>query len=47
MLHGFATLEAAGGFQIDTDVHDSFTWMINFIDRGLQATSATRSALAR
>lgn len=47
MLHGFATLEAAGGFQIDTDVDDSFTWMINFIDRGLQATSATRSALAR
>jgi AcrR family transcriptional regulator len=49
MLHGFATLEVAGGFQIDTDVDDSFTWMINFIDHGLQATTATRtrSALAR
>ena len=35
-LHGFATLEAAGGFQIDTDVDDSFTWMIAFIDHGLQ-----------
>jgi len=23
MLHGFATLEAAGGFQIDTSVDDS------------------------
>jgi len=38
ILHGFATLEAADGFQIDTDVDDSFTWMINFIDHGLQAT---------
>src|SRR5450631_1589912 len=41
MLHGFATLEAAGGFQIDTSVDDSFSWMINFIDHGLQATTAT------
>jgi Tetracyclin repressor-like, C-terminal domain len=41
MLHGFATLEAAGGFQIDTPADDSFTWMINFIDRGLQATTAS------
>ena len=41
MLHGFATLEAAGGFQIDTSVDDSFIWMINFIDHGLQATTAT------
>src|ERR1700684_4425619 len=49
MLHGFATLEAAGGFQIDTSVDDSFTWMINFIDHGLQTTTANRtgSALAR
>jgi|SRR5664280_1062092 len=49
ILHGFATLEVAGGFQIDMDVDDSFTWMINFIDHGLQATTATRtrSALAR
>ncbi len=41
MLHGFATLEAAGGFQIDTSVDDSFTWVINFIDRGLKAATAT------
>jgi AcrR family transcriptional regulator len=39
ILHGFATLEAADGFQIDTDVDDSFTWMINFIDHGLRATA--------
>jgi AcrR family transcriptional regulator len=41
ILHGFATLEAAGGFQIDADVDDSFTWMISFIDHGLQAVTAT------
>ncbi|WP_329018617.1 TetR/AcrR family transcriptional regulator [Micromonospora rifamycinica] len=35
VLHGFSTLEAAGGFQIDASVDDSFTWMINFLDRGL------------
>ena len=38
VLHGFATLEAAGGFQIDTDVDDSFTWMVDFIDHGLRST---------
>jgi AcrR family transcriptional regulator len=48
ILHGFATLEAADGFQIDTDVDDSFTWMINFIDNGLQATTTARTrTLAR
>ena len=36
ILHGFATLEAAGGFRLDAEVDDSFTWMITFIDRGLQ-----------
>ena len=40
MLHGFATLEATGGFQIDADVDDSFTWMVNFIDHGLRASTA-------
>ena len=47
MLHGFSTLEAAGGFQIDTDIDDSFTWMITFIDQGLQATKTTRTRSAR
>lgn len=37
MLHGFATLEAANGFQIDVGVDDSFTWMIDFIDHGLRS----------
>jgi AcrR family transcriptional regulator len=38
LMHGFATLEAEGGFQLGTDVDDSFTWLISFIDHGLQAT---------
>jgi AcrR family transcriptional regulator len=41
VLHGYASLEAAGGFQHSTDVDDSFTWMITFVDRGLQAITAT------
>ena len=47
MLHGFSTLEVAGGFQIDTDIDDSFIWMITFIDQGLQATKTTRTRSAR
>jgi AcrR family transcriptional regulator len=39
MLHGFATVEVAGGFQIAVDVDESFAWMIDFIDRGLLATT--------
>jgi AcrR family transcriptional regulator len=35
MLHGFATLEVDGGFRFDTDVDDSFTWMVDLVDRGL------------
>ncbi len=37
MLHGFATLEAAGGFAFDTDIDESFTWMVELIDQGLQS----------
>lgn len=36
VLHGFAQLEASGGFQLSTDVNDSFDWMVDFIDRGLR-----------
>lgn len=37
-LHGFATLEAANGFQMNTDIDDSFAWMVSFIDGGLRAS---------
>ncbi len=39
IIHGFTT-EASGGFRIDTDVDDSFAWMVNFVDHGLQASTA-------
>ncbi len=39
MFHGFATLEVEGGFRYDTDVDESFTWMVNLIDHGLRSAS--------
>ena len=39
LFHGFATLEVEGGFRFDTDIDDSFTWMVNLVDRGLQAAN--------
>jgi AcrR family transcriptional regulator len=36
-LHGFATLEASGGFQINADIDASFTWMIDSIDHALRS----------
>lgn len=47
VLHGFSTLEAAGGFQIDASVDDSFSWMIDFLDHGLHAITTSGRALAR
>lgn len=40
LFHGFTVLEAAGGFQMRTDVDDSFEWLIDFVDRGLRNLSA-------
>ncbi|MFG1926500.1 TetR/AcrR family transcriptional regulator [Cryptosporangium sp. NPDC048952] len=37
LLHGFAVLEAAGGFQLDTDLDESFAWLVDFLDRGLRS----------
>jgi len=45
LLHGFAVLEAAGGFQMDTDVNDSFTWLVGFLHHGLQAASGEHPRL--
>jgi hypothetical protein len=43
-LHGFATLESDGGFRFDTDVDESFTWMVNLIERGLHQAQGPRRA---
>lgn len=37
VLHGFATLEVTGGFRLDTDVDESFAWIITLVDRGLSS----------
>jgi len=40
VLHGFATLEAAGGFRVDAPVDASFAWTISFLDHGLRAIAS-------
>lgn len=42
MLHGFANLEAESGFRFTTDIDDSFTWMVQLIDRGLRSSGGVR-----
>ncbi|MEU7974488.1 WHG domain-containing protein [Micromonospora sp. NPDC049089] len=46
VLHGFATLEVAGGFQIDASVDESFSWLVSFIDQGLRAGAVSGSDVA-
>lgn len=37
VFHGFATIQAANGFQWTGDPETSFDWMIDFLDRGLSS----------
>ncbi|MDF6019787.1 TetR/AcrR family transcriptional regulator [Streptomyces sp. JH34] len=39
LFHGFATLQAGGGFQWSADIDESFEWLIDFADRGLRSVS--------
>ncbi len=39
-FHGFATLQAADGFQWATDIDDSYEWLITLLDRGLRYAPA-------
>ena len=41
VFHGFATLEADGGFQFSTTVDDSFDWLVDLVHRGLVAAGGT------
>jgi len=45
LFHGFAVLEGAGGFQMDTDVDESFAWLVAFLHRGLQSAQHGTSAV--
>ena len=40
IFHGFATMEAAGGFQWSTGTDESFDWLIDLVDRGLRSSAA-------
>jgi AcrR family transcriptional regulator len=44
VFHGFATLQATGGFQWAADVDESFEWLVDLVDRGLRATATDRTA---
>ncbi len=37
LIHGFLTLEADGAFQLETDIEESFGWILDFVDQGLKA----------
>ena len=39
-MHGFATIEAAGGFRWQADIDRSYEWLIDFVDRGLRGSGA-------
>lgn len=44
MIHGFASLQAADGFQWASDPEESFAWMIRFVDAGLSAAAKQESS---
>ncbi|MEU1123730.1 TetR-like C-terminal domain-containing protein, partial [Streptomyces sp. NPDC005899] len=41
IFHGFASLQASGGFQWSTDIGESFEYLIDLVDRGLRADAST------
>ncbi len=43
LLHGFATLEVEGGFQMGADVDESFTWIMELVDLGLRQSGPAPS----
>lgn len=43
VFHGFAHLQASGGFQWSADVGESFEWLIDLVDRGLRSVAVTDS----
>jgi AcrR family transcriptional regulator len=38
-LHGFVSLESVGGFGLDVDVDESFTWLVDHMARALEYSS--------
>ncbi|MEU1194593.1 TetR-like C-terminal domain-containing protein, partial [Streptomyces sp. NPDC005859] len=46
VFHGFANLQASGGFQWSTDIGESFEYLIDLVDRGLRSIADADSAAA-
>ncbi|SEQ07904.1 TetR/AcrR family transcriptional regulator [Microlunatus flavus] len=44
LLHGFASIQAADGFQYATDVDASFEWLVDHTDRALRVAGAPADA---
>lgn len=44
VFHGFAHLQASGGFQWSADIGESFEYLIDLIDRGLRSAVADPAA---
>ena len=40
VFHGFATIEAGGGFRWATGTDESFDWLVDLVDRGLRARTS-------
>ncbi|MFJ6083758.1 TetR/AcrR family transcriptional regulator [Streptomyces sp. NPDC092369] len=43
VFHGFAHLQASGGFQWSADIGESFEYLIDLVDHGLRAVASTDS----
>nr|WP_276508407.1 TetR-like C-terminal domain-containing protein [Modestobacter muralis] len=43
IFHGFATIEAGGGFQWGTSTDESFDWLVDLVDLGLRARPTQQS----
>jgi hypothetical protein len=41
VLHGFASLELAGGFGMDVDVEATFAWLLDLLTAGFADAAAT------
>ncbi len=46
-LHGFVTLDAAGGFGMPESIEESFARMVDMLDASLSAAPAARSVARR
>ena len=40
-IHGFVSLENAGGFGLDVDVDQSFAWLVDHLDSMLESSGST------